>query len=107
MGPALHTGTDRRWPPVPTRRGHSELGVEAINKRVRVDAAFDELAQAIGHHGHNVIVRSAPSPNATAPVQVPPARRLPKNQPDWGPLSTIEDGARQIGAVGVDGVNAE
>ena len=29
------------------RRGHYELGVEAINKRVRVAAAFDELARAI------------------------------------------------------------
>ena len=51
------------------RRGHSELGVEAISKRVRVDAAFDELAQAIGHHGHIVIVRSAPSPTQQSPCK--------------------------------------
>ena len=29
------------------RRGHYELGVEAINERVHVAAAFDELARAI------------------------------------------------------------
>jgi hypothetical protein len=29
------------------RRGHYELGVEARHKRLRVAAAFDELAQAI------------------------------------------------------------
>lgn len=29
------------------RRGHYELGVEALDRRLRVAAAFDELAQAI------------------------------------------------------------
>ena len=29
------------------RRGHYELGVDALNDQVRVAAAFDELAQAI------------------------------------------------------------
>ena len=29
------------------RRGHYELGVEALDRRLRVAAAFDELAEAI------------------------------------------------------------
>ena len=29
------------------RRGHYELGVDALNDRVRIAAAFDELARAI------------------------------------------------------------
>ena len=29
------------------RRGHDELGVEAFHERLRVAAAFDELAEAM------------------------------------------------------------
>ena len=53
------------------RRGHYELGVEARHERLRVAAAFDELAEAIWQKNEATPVRRAPrSLNATVPREI-------------------------------------